>query len=73
MCSQDSIESTLSEKMGLDSSVSVNQDMTTHQENVTISFAGNKSISPEEQAHNHGGDGVIGLPAGKEPDAISCL
>ena len=46
----DSIESTLSEKMGLDSSVSVNQDMTTHQENVTISFAGNKSISPEEQA-----------------------
>ncbi len=44
------IRQTISDKMGLDSSVSVNQDMTTQQENVTISFAGNKSITPDQQA-----------------------
>lgn len=46
----ESIASTISEQMGLDSSVSVNQDMATGQENVTVSFAGNKSLTPDQQA-----------------------
>lgn len=46
----ESIRSTISEKMGLDSSVTVNQDMATKQDNVTVSFAGNKSLTPDQQA-----------------------
>ncbi len=46
----ESIAGTISEQMGLDSSVSVNQDMATGQENVTVSFAGNKSLTPDQQA-----------------------
>lgn len=44
------IENTLSSQLGMDSSVSLNQDMSTGKDQVTISFAGNKSISPDEQA-----------------------
>ncbi len=43
------IQSTLSSELGLDCSASINRDMATDKENVTISFAGNKSITPEEQ------------------------
>ncbi len=46
----DEIRNTISDKMGLDSSVSINQDMATGKENVTISFAGNKSLTPDQQA-----------------------
>lgn len=46
----ESIASTISDKMGLDSSVSVNKDITTGQDSVTVSFAGNKSLTPDQQA-----------------------
>lgn len=46
----DEIRNTISDQMGLDSSVSINQDMATGKENVTISFAGNKSLTPDQQA-----------------------
>lgn len=46
----DSIAGTISDKMGLDSSVAINKDITTGQDSVTVSFAGNKSLTPDQQA-----------------------
>ncbi len=46
----ESIAGTIKDKMGLDSSVSINKDITTGQDSVTVSFAGNKSLTPDEQA-----------------------
>ena len=46
----ESIANTISQEMGLDSSVSINQDITTGQDSVTVSFAGNKSLTPDQQA-----------------------
>ncbi len=46
----ESIASTISSEMGLDSSVSVNKDITSGQDSVTVSFAGNQSLTPDQQA-----------------------
>lgn len=48
--SADAISSTIKDEMGKDCSVSINQDIATGSNNVTISFAGNESITPDEQA-----------------------
>ena len=46
----ESIASTISGEMGLDSSVSINKDITSGQDSVTVSFAGNKSLTPDQQS-----------------------
>ena len=48
--SRKSIASTISGEMGLDSSVSINKDITSGQDSVTVSFAGNKSLTPDQQS-----------------------
>ncbi len=48
--SADNIRGTISSELGMDSSVSLNKDMSTGKDQVTISFAGNKSLTPDQQA-----------------------
>lgn len=48
--SADAIQTVIKDEIGKDCSVSVNQDIATGANNVTISFAGNDSITPDEQA-----------------------
>ena len=47
--SPDSIQQTIQEKLGKTCSVAVNQDMDSDAKHVTISFAGNQSMTPDEQ------------------------
>ncbi len=46
----DEIRNVISSELGMDSAVSLNKDMSTGKDQVTISFAGNKSLTPDEQA-----------------------
>lgn len=46
----ESIAATIKDKMDLDSSVAINQDITTGQDSVTVSFAGNQGLTPDQQA-----------------------
>ncbi len=47
--SPDSIQATIKDKLGKDCSVAMNQDINSDAKHVTISFAGNQSMSPDEQ------------------------
>ena len=47
--SPDAIQSTIKDKLGKDCSVAVNQDINSDAKHVTISFAGNQSMTPDEQ------------------------
>lgn len=47
--SPDRIQSTIKDKLGRDCSVAVSQEINSDAKNVTISFAGNQSMSPDEQ------------------------
>ncbi len=43
------VESVLSDEMGLDCTVAVNQDISSGTQHITLSFGGNRSLSPDEQ------------------------
>ncbi len=47
--SADAIQSTIKEKLGKDCSVAVNQEINSDAKNVTVSFSGNQSMTPDEQ------------------------
>lgn len=47
--SPDEIQSIIKDKLGKDCSVAVNQDINSDAKHVTISFAGNQSMTPDEQ------------------------
>lgn len=47
--SPDAIQSTIKDKLQKDCSVAVNQDINSDAKHVTISFAGNQSMTPDEQ------------------------
>ena len=46
---QAEVQQTIKDQLGKDCSVSINQDISTGANQVTISFSGNQSMSPEEQ------------------------
>jgi preprotein translocase SecF subunit len=46
---QEEVRDVIKEQMGMDCSVTVNQDISTGANQVTVSFAGNQSISPDQQ------------------------
>ncbi len=48
--SPDAVQSTIKDKLGKDCSVAVNQEINSDSKSVTISFAGNQSMTPDEQA-----------------------
>ena len=47
--SSEDIQQTIKDQVGKDCSVAINQDISTGAQQVTISFSGNQSMSPEEQ------------------------
>lgn len=47
--SADSIQSTVKDSLGRDCSVAVNQEINSDSKSVTVSFAGNQSLTPDEQ------------------------
>lgn len=47
--SSDAIQSTIKNELGKDCSVAINTDISTNAKQVTISFAGNQSMTPDEQ------------------------
>lgn len=47
--SPEDIQKTIKDKVGKDCSVAMNQDMVSDAQHVTISFAGNQSMTPDEQ------------------------
>ncbi len=47
--SPEEIQNVLSQEMGLDCTVAVNQDLSSDSRHVTLSFSGNRSLTPDEQ------------------------